>query len=125
MENSILIVDDESHIRILLQETLEELEDEGISLRLADNGRQALELIRAHSPRLVLLDVMMPEINGYDVCAAVRADLSLAGIHIILLTAKGQESDRQRGLDVGADEYVTKPFDPDTLLARARDILNM
>ncbi len=125
MENTILIVDDEAHIRILLEESLADLGDEGVQLLTASNGREALDSIRAHRPKLVLLDVMMPELNGFDVCTAVREDPALSDTYIIILTAKGQESDRLRGLAAGANEFVTKPFDPDDILARARAILGM
>lgn len=122
MNNCIVIVDDEAHIRILLEETLEELEDEGVEIHLASNGEQALEVIRRYYPRLVFLDVMMPILNGYAVCEQIRADPALQGIEIIMLTAKGQELDRQRGLSAGANDYITKPFDPDAVLARARAV---
>lgn len=125
MENTILIVDDEAHIRLLLEESLADLEDEGVRLLSANNGREALERIREYRPRLVLLDVMMPELSGFDVCEIVRADPQLGDTYIIILTAKGQESDRLRGLAAGANEFVTKPFDPDDILERARAILGM
>jgi len=125
MNNAIVIVDDETHIRILLEETLEELEDQGIGIYLASNGAEALEVIRHHYPRLVFLDVMMPILNGYDVCEQIRADPALQGIEIIMLTAKGQDSDRQRGYAVGANDYITKPFDPDAVLARARAVFGL
>jgi len=119
----VVIVDDEAHIRSLIQQTLEELEDEGVELLTADNGQTALELIRAEQPRLVFLDVMMPKMNGFDVCRAVKQEFGLGGVHIVLLTAKGQEIDRQKGDEAGADVYMTKPFDPDALLAHARQVL--
>jgi DNA-binding response OmpR family regulator len=125
MNNCIVIVDDETHIRILLEETLEELEDEGIEIYLASNGEQALEVIRRHQPKLVFLDVMMPILNGYDVCEQVRADPALADMEIIMLTAKGQDQDRQRGMAAGANDYITKPFDPDVILARARSVFGL
>jgi DNA-binding response OmpR family regulator len=125
MNNCIVIVDDETHIRILLEETLEELEDEGIEIYLASNGEQALEVIRRQQPKLVFLDVMMPILNGYDVCEQVRADPALNGIEIIMLTAKGQDQDRQRGMAAGANDYITKPFDPDVILARARSVFGL
>ncbi len=125
MNNAFVIVDDETHIRILLEETLEELEDQGIDIYLAGNGAEALEVIRRHCPRLVFLDVMMPVLNGYDVCEQIRADPALQGIEIIMLTAKGQDSDRQRGYAVGANDYITKPFDPDAVLARARAVFGL
>jgi DNA-binding response OmpR family regulator len=125
MNNCIVIVDDETHIRILLEETLEELEDEGIEIHLASNGEQALEVIRRQQPKLVFLDVMMPILNGYDVCEQVRKEPALDGIQIIMLTAKGQDQDRQRGMAAGANDYITKPFDPDVVLARARAVFGL
>jgi DNA-binding response OmpR family regulator len=125
MKPKILIVDDEVHIRLLLQQTLEDLEDEGVELLIASDGEQALELIQAERPRLVLLDVMMPKVSGFDVCHAVKCELGLSDVHVVMLTAKGQELDRQKGQEVGADAYVTKPFDPDELLAMARRVLSL
>jgi two-component system, OmpR family, alkaline phosphatase synthesis response regulator PhoP len=121
----ILIVDDEPHLRTLIQQSLEELESEGVDLLTASNGDEALETIREEEPNLVFLDVMMPKKNGFDVCNAVKNELGMSHIHIILLTAKGQEFDRQRGHEVGADRYMTKPFDPDALVAEARSILGL
>jgi two-component system, OmpR family, alkaline phosphatase synthesis response regulator PhoP len=121
----ILIVDDEPHLRMLIQQTLEELEDEGVEIFTATNGEEALENIRKEGPNLVFLDVMMPKKNGFDVCHAVKNEMGLSHIHIILLTAKGQEFDRQRGQEVGADLYMTKPFDPDALIAKARSVLGL
>lgn len=125
MEQKLLIVDDEAHIRILIEQTLEELEDEGVSFFTAENGEEALELIQKENPSLVFLDVMMPKMNGMEVCKRVKQDLGLKNIYIVLLTAKGQELDRQRGQEVGADLYMTKPFDPETLLTKAREVLNL
>jgi two-component system alkaline phosphatase synthesis response regulator PhoP len=121
----ILIVDDEPHLRTLIQQTLEDLEDEGVELFTASNGEEALDTIREEEPDLVFLDVMMPKKNGFDVCNAVKNEMGLSHIHIVLLTAKGQEFDRQRGNEVGADLYMTKPFDPDALLAQARYVLGL
>jgi two-component system, OmpR family, alkaline phosphatase synthesis response regulator PhoP len=121
----ILIVDDEPHLRTLIQQSLEELEDEGVDLFTASNGEEALETILEEKPNLVFLDVMMPKKNGFDVCNTVKNELGLSQIHIVLLTAKGQEFDRQRGLEVGADLYMTKPFDPDALIAQARTVLGL
>lgn len=119
----LLIVDDESHIRNLLEQTLEVLEKKGVELLLASNGEEACDILREEKPALVFLDVMMPRMNGFDVCSAARGELGLKDTFIILLTAKGQEFDRERGREVGADLYMTKPFDPDEVLARAREIL--
>lgn len=123
MEQKLLIVDDEAHIRMLIEQTLEDLEDEGVELLFAENGEQALELIKKEEPNLVFLDVMMPKMNGMEVCHKVKKELHLSHVYIILLTAKGQEVDRQKGLDMGADRYMTKPFDPDEMLAIAEEIL--
>ena len=123
MSRTVLIVDDEAHLRMLIQQTLEDLEDEGIELVTAVNGEEALEKIQALSPALVFLDVMMPKLSGFDVCRRVKHTLGLRGIFIVLLTAKGQELDRQKGQEVGADLYMTKPFDPDALLRKAREVL--
>ena len=122
---TILIVDDEPHLRTLIQQTLEELEDEGVTLLTAANGEEALATIESVKPDLVFLDVMMPKLSGFDVCSRAKQTLGLSGVYIVLLTAKGQEFDRQRGQEVGADLYMTKPFDPDALLAKARDVLGM
>jgi DNA-binding response OmpR family regulator len=121
----ILIVDDEAHLRMLIQQTLEELEDEGVELLTAANGEEALEAIQAAAPQLVFLDVMMPKLSGFDVCSRVKQTLGLKDVYIVLLTAKGQEFDRQKGLEVGADLYMTKPFDPDALLEKARAVLGL
>jgi DNA-binding response OmpR family regulator len=125
MTDKILIVDDEAPIRRLLWQTLEDLEDEGVELMDAEDGLSALALIEAEHPRLVILDVMMPQMDGFEVCQRVRSQPGMGDVTIILLTAKGQEVDRQQGQEVGADLYLTKPFDPDDLLQRAAQILGI
>ena len=125
MAAKIVIVDDEAHLRMLIQETLEELEDEGVELMTASNGEEALETIQSERPNLVFLDVMMPKLSGFDVCERTMHALGLTDVYIVLLTAKGREFDRQRGQQVGADLYMTKPFDPDALLEKARDVLGL
>jgi len=119
----ILIVDDEAHIRMLLEQTLEEFEDKGVKFFSADNGRKALDIILNEKPDLVFLDVMMPELNGYDVCSKVKQELGLDEVYIIMLTAKGQEYDKKRALEAGADLYITKPFDPDFILDKAGEVI--
>jgi DNA-binding response OmpR family regulator len=123
--STILIVDDEAHLRSLIQQTLEELEDEGVELITASNGEEAIARIEEIRPNLVFLDVMMPKLSGFDVCRRAKRDLGLSNVHIVLLTAKGQEFDRQKGVEVGADLYMTKPFDPDALLDKAREVLGL
>jgi two-component system, OmpR family, alkaline phosphatase synthesis response regulator PhoP len=125
MSHKVLIVDDEAHIRMLLEQTLEELEDEGVELLTANNGEEALELIQTEKPQLVFLDVMMPKMNGFDVCRTVKNELNLTDVYIIMLTAKGQEFDKEKGKEVGADLYMTKPFDPDEILKKSLEILGL
>jgi len=125
MEPKVLIVDDEAHIRLLIEQTLEDLEDEGVELLVASDGEEALDIIQAERPRLVFLDVMMPRMNGFEVCRTVKREWGLQDVTIVMLTAKGQESDRQQGEAVGADTYMTKPFDPDELLALTEQVLGL
>jgi len=123
MEQKILIVDDEAHIRMLIGQTLEELEDDGVEFLTAENGEMALEIIQKENPQLVFLDVMMPKMNGMEVCRRVKKELGMDKVFIVLLTAKGQEKDRKKGLDVGCDVNMTKPFDPEVRLNKAREFL--
>lgn len=126
MPGKILIVDDEVHIRMLLEQTLEELEEDcGVEILSAQNGEEGLELIRAEKPDVVFLDIMMPKLNGYEVCQRVKDDASIPDIGIVLLTAKGQEVDRKQGLELGASRYMTKPFDPDEVLKVAKELLQL
>ena len=125
MEQKILIVDDERHIRMLIEQTLEELEDEGVEFLTAENGEIAFEIIQKENPQLVFLDVMMPKMNGMEVCRKVKKELLLNDVFIVLLTAKGQELDRQKGQEVGADIYMTKPFDPEAILGKAKEVLGL
>jgi len=125
MSKKVLVVDDEPHIRLLLEQTLEDLEDHGVELLAANNGQEAWIIAQQEHPALIILDVMMPQMSGYQVCERVKAEPSLQNTYVILLTAKGQEIDRLRGEQVGADEYITKPFDPDYLVERAEAILGV
>jgi two-component system alkaline phosphatase synthesis response regulator PhoP len=125
MPKKILIVDDEPHIRALLEQTLEDFEDKGVELLTASDGLKAWEIAQEELPNLIILDVMMPHMSGYEVCERIKAEPMLNGTYVIMLTAKGQEIDRQRGEEVGADEYITKPFDPDYLIERAEAILGI
>lgn len=121
----ILIVDDEAHIRLLLEQTLEELEDEGIEILSAINGEDALKIIEDKNPELVFLDVMMPKLNGFEVCNEIKNIKNIQNIYIALLTAKGQEFDKQKGKEVGADLYLTKPFNPDEVVKLAKSVLKI
>ena len=83
-----------------------------------------MEAVRAERPGLVFLDVMMPKKNGYEVCAEIKGDPTISDTYVIMLTAKGQESDRDKGLAIGADEYMTKPFSPSMITKRVREVLS-
>lgn len=120
MNTKIVISEDEAYLRLLIQQSIEELEDEGVEIIVTEDGPSALAAIGREDPALVLLDVMMPGMNGFEVCERVRGNKSLNQPYIILLTAKAQAYDRVRGTEVGADLYMTKPFNPDDLLDAAR-----
>jgi len=120
MPRSVLIADDEQNIVISLEYLMKR---EGYAVSVARDGREALAAIRRDRPDLVLLDVMMPASSGFDVCQAVRADPALAGVKILLLTAKGRDTDLAKGLALGADGYMTKPFSTQELAARVRALL--
>jgi DNA-binding response OmpR family regulator len=117
---TILVVDDEPPILELVRYTLE---DEQIRVLEAADGVQALEVAHAARPDLILLDVQMPRLDGLEVCRRLRADPTLGGTRIVMLTAAGQDADRARGLAAGADEYLTKPFSPLALFTLVRSLL--
>jgi len=124
MSKKILIVDDEVHIRLLLKYALEDFEDAGVELLSASDGLEAWDVVQAERPDLIILDVMMPGLSGYEVCQRIKSDPDLSNTHV-MLTAKGQAVDRQRGTEVGANEYITKPFDPHYLVERTADVLSI
>lgn len=121
----ILVVDDEDNIRRLLMLTLEDLEEQEVEILQAQNGEVALTLINEYDIDLVYLDVMMPKKDGYEVCEIIRKSKGRDKIYIVLLTAKGQEFDKKKGIEVGANLYLTKPFDPEFLLNKTCQILNI
>lgn len=127
MKRKILIVDDEKRTLMLMERTLRDLEDEHeeVEILTASNGEEALETIKADKPAIVFLDIMMPVIDGFDVCDIVKNELGMDDVYIVMLTAKGQEVDRQRSVEVGADLYLTKPFDPDKVFSIAREALGL
>ena len=126
MNKKVLIVDDEPNILILMEQALEKLEDENdVQLLTAKNGLEALEIIKSEKPDLVFLDVMMPKMSGLEVCDTVKNKLAMQNIYIIMLTAKGQEFDKQSGIAVGADLYMTKPFRPKEVLQKSREVLGL
>ena len=124
MTPKILIADDEPHIRLLLGRTLEDFEDDGVEILTANDGAEALEMIMTEKPNLVFLDVMMPKMDGYEVCQRAKNELGAENIFIVMLTAKGQEIDEQKGLEAGADIYITKPFDPDKIIEITQQLVS-
>jgi two-component system, OmpR family, alkaline phosphatase synthesis response regulator PhoP len=118
--SKILIVDDEQDIVELLSYNLEK---EGFSTVKAYDGETALKLVKTQKPKLIILDLMLPKVNGLDVCREIRHDPATANIPIIMLTAKADEVDKIIGLEIGADDYMTKPFSVKELVARVRTIL--
>lgn len=116
----ILIVEDEEDVLELVRYNLEK---NGYLTDSALNGRKALEKIRSKTPDLILLDLMLPEVDGLEVCRSVKKDAKTADIPVIMLTAKGTEADIVAGLEMGADDYITKPFSPRVLMARVKAVL--
>lgn len=116
----ILIVDDEKDIVDLISYNLEK---EGFATAKAYDGETALQMVKTQKPKLIILDLMMPKMNGLDVCRAVRGNPETSGLPIIILTAKSDEVDKIIGLEIGADDYMTKPFSVKELIARVRSIL--
>ena len=122
MTKKVLIVDDEPNIVISLEYLMKK---EGFEVAIANDGDAALTLAAEFRPDLVLLDVMMPKKSGYEVCQQMRGDVALADIKIIMLTAKGRDSEVAKGIALGADSYVTKPFSTKELVARVKSMLGL
>lgn len=122
MGKKILIVDDEPNIVISLEFLMKK---EGFEVAVAVDGDEALAKVASFNPDLVLLDVMMPKKSGYEVCEALRADPVRAGLLIVMLTAKGRDTEVAKGLAIGADAYVTKPFSTKDLVVRVKGMLGV
>ncbi len=120
MAHKILVVDDEPNIVLSLEFLMKQA---GFQVRTASDGEAGLAAIAAEAPDLVLLDVMMPRKNGYEVCQAIRANPAWKNIRIIMLTAKGREVEREKGMALGADDYITKPFSTQEVVGRVRELL--
>ena len=120
-QKKILIADDNANIRDALTYLLE---DEGYELLLAKDGAETIRKVRDHHPDILFLDIMMPELNGFDVCKTIKNDPLLRTTYVIMLTAKGQVAEQERGKEVGADEYIVKPFSPMELLTKVKNILH-
>jgi DNA-binding response OmpR family regulator len=120
MPQEILIVDDEPSIVVPIQFLMEQ---QGYNVMVAENGESALDIIYKYKPDLILLDIMLPRIDGYEVCEIVRLDPRYRDIKIIFLTAKGREVEIAKGLALGADAYITKPFSNTELVSKVKELL--
>jgi DNA-binding response OmpR family regulator len=120
-QKKILIADDNEQIRESLASILE---DEGYAMWTAKDGAEALRKAREVSPDILILDVTMPEMSGYEVCRTIKSDPDLKKIFILMLSAKGQATEQERGKEVGADEYFVKPFSPSEIVARIKNVLD-
>ncbi len=116
----ILIVDDEPNIVLALEMLMKR---EGYEIRTVGDGEKAVEAAGTFRPDLILLDVMMPRMDGYEVCQRIRSDASLKDIAIVMLTAKGREVEREKGLALGADQYITKPFSTREVVRKVKEML--
>jgi DNA-binding response OmpR family regulator len=119
-DKRILVVDDEPNVVRTLTYVLKK---EGYEVSSAVNGEEALARVRELKPSLMFLDVMMPKKNGYEVCQELKNDSSFSDIHIVMLSAKGQESDKAKALSMGANEFMTKPFSPLGVIGRVKELL--
>ena len=119
-EKKILVVDDEPHVIRTLTFVLKK---EGYDVSSAADGEEAMARVSESKPNLVFLDVMMPKKNGYEVCQELKGNSALSDIHIVMLSAKGQEADREKALNFGADEFMTKPFSPIGVVEKVRELL--
>jgi len=120
MASRILIVDDEPNIVLSLEYLMKR---EGFEVAVAADGEVALRAMAERRPDLVILDIMMPRLNGFEVCQRIRAEPAWRGVRVLMLTAKGRETELKKGLEVGADAYVTKPFSTKDLVAEIRRLL--
>jgi two-component system, OmpR family, alkaline phosphatase synthesis response regulator PhoP len=130
MVKKILVVEDEPYIRKLLIQTLERgfddsIDNEELEILEAKNGEEGLQIAKKEHPALIFLDVMMPKKDGFQVCREIKEDSNTKDIYVVLLTAKGQEVDKKKGATVGADEYITKPFDPELIISRVEEEINI
>ncbi len=121
MSKRILVVDDEPNIRLSLEFLMRKA---GYEVTGVDDGEAALEAVKAAAPDLMLLDVTLPKLSGYEVCEAVRANPEWKGVRILMLTARGREIEREKGLALGADDYVTKPFATKDVVQRVQALLS-
>ena len=119
-DKKILVADDEPNVIKTLTFVLKK---EGYDVSSAVNGEEAINMIHDSKPNLMFLDVMMPKKNGYEVCQELKNDSNLSDIHIVMLSAKGQEADREKAMNLGANEFITKPFSPIGVVGRVKELM--
>ena len=120
MKEKILIVEDND----VNLDIFEEIFEDDFAVKMVNDGQQALDVVAEYMPKLIVLDVMMPNMDGYEVCRRIRADENLKHIKIIMVSARAMEAERKKGIEIGADEYVTKPFDQEALLELVKSYVN-
>ena len=120
LEKKILVVDDEPHVIRTLTFVLRK---EGYEVSSAGDGEEAMAKVRESKPNLMFLDVMMPKKNGYEVCQELKNNSSLSDIYVVMISAKGQEADKEKALSLGADEFITKPFSPMRVIEKVKELL--
>ena len=120
MAHSILVVDDEPNIVLSLEFLMKKA---GFDVRTAADGEEAMQAIRTEPPALILLDINIPKMNGYEICESVRGSKEWRDIRIVMITAKGRDIEREKGLAMGADDYITKPFATQEVVDKVREIL--
>lgn len=125
MTKKILVADDESYIRRLLEETLSDFQALDVEVTSVTNGENAFNAIKDDPPDLVFLDVMMPKMDGFSVCQKIKKELRMTNVYIVIVSAKSQDVDKKGGAKVGADEYLTKPFDPEKIISIAQRVLGL
>jgi DNA-binding response OmpR family regulator len=116
----VVVIDDEPYILRSLEFVLKK---EGLSVDTASNGEEALSKVKQLKPKIVFLDLMMPKLNGFEVCKSIKSDAEVGQVYVIILTAKGQDEDRDLGLQAGADDFMTKPFSPREVVSKVRSVL--
>lgn len=117
----ILIADDEPFMQRSLSFVLKK---EGFEVEVASNGEEAIQKARKLRPKIIFLDVMMPKMNGFEVCKTIKSDKELCSSYVIILTCKGQEADKEKGLSQGANDFITKPYSPKEIVTKVRSILH-
>ena len=120
MAKKVLVCDDEPYI---VESVSYVVRKAGFEVVTAEDGEEALAAARREKPDLIFLDIMMPRMSGYEVCRAIKEDAATRGAYVVMLTARGQEEDEKRALDMGADEFMTKPFSPRKLRAKVLQVL--